>query len=69
MGPLNEHQKSGEIDKSNVNFYGCDKMGHMQWSYKQKKSESGTSHSKKANVEKPGMKMVSLEKSTTFDSA
>ena len=65
--PHNERQKSGYTDKSNVRCYGCGKMGHMQWNCKQKKSESGISQSKEADVKKPGMKMVSLEKSTTSD--
>ena len=65
--PHHECQKSGDTDKSNVRCYGCGTMGHMQWNCKHKKSESGASQSKKADVEKPGMKMVSLEKSTASD--
>ena len=65
----NECQKSGDTDKSNVRCYGCGKMGHMQWNCKQKRSESSASQSKEADVKKPGMKMVSLEKSTTSESA
>jgi len=66
--PHNERQKSGD-DKSNIKCYICGKMGHMQWNCKQKRSESGTTQSKKTDSEKPGMKMVSLEKGNTSKSA
>jgi len=62
--PNNERQKSGD-DKSNIKCYICG----MQWNCKQKRSESGTTQSKKTDSEKPGMKMVSLEKGNTSKSA
>jgi len=46
-------QKFGVSDKSNVKCYICGRMGHMQ-------TESGTTQS---GSEKPGKKIVSLEKS------
>ena len=69
MHPHNEHRKADNTDKSNVRCYDYGKMGHMQSNCKQKRSESGACHSKEADVKKPGMKMVSLEKSTTSESA
>jgi len=44
-------------------------MGHEQWNCKQSKGESGSTQSKKADVENPAMKMVSLGKSTISESA